>query len=608
MTKLRKIIDVLNIGGNIKIIGSYAEHLKGKIKYPNDVDLQDHVFVKNVEGEVPEMTAYKLFVKLLKTLRANPYVYLVDIKAGHDRFGNPSKWTYDQFTKKSNVMSLFHQKSIIKLDLVVQAGAHDKSLVEVSVNYYFELEQAPSGVQENTKTYYRFSEKEVVDSIILDIQKLQEEGNDFKVLKREYMLMKRLNKPVEAERILQIINSPVGKVYQKRSQLKMILELMEDKTGTITRRDYDRLKDLILHNLKTIIGEEGLPKNQTFAEIERYIRETVSVLDEEISRLLSKETKMELRSDKTEKKKKKGGAKLPAALIKQLNIESAKTKGWDMSSFGYKTDRELSTSQFQVYFSPPKTPHDSDSKKYVGFGTVISNIRGTKTKKDVLVDIGLALNYRGKRFLSAEALQKKVVEKYSGGDYRLFIVGSSLGGSIAEWLGKNPELTKGFVSYDIITVGKPVTPVQLLTNDQPGEFQTDVRQEYDPISFLKPLQPHKNDVILESEHGPLNPIKNHMGDSVMSHYMIKDSLIGTARKLPVKNLRKVVLILRQDGSVKRGAGRYVSYRVSGVKKKELQDMVEHLILNHKNIGDAIFLKAMEYINDVHSEIKKKKAN
>lgn len=294
----------------------------------------------------------------------------------------------------------------------------------------------------------------------------------------------------------------------------------------------------------------------------------------------------------------KGGAQLHATILKELNKESGKEKGWSLAKFGFLNIKKLSSPRFQVYVKPP-----SGSEP----GTVISYVRGTKTKADVIVDVGLALNYRGDRFKNAEKVQKKVVAEYGSNPpkYRLFIVGSSLGGSIAEWLGKKPELSRGFATFDVITIGKPVTPVQLLTGDAPGATQTDVRQEYDPVSFLKPLQPHRNDIMLESEHGALSPLKNHIGESVMAHHEIKDQMIGTARKLPVRNLRRVVVLMRRGRPLEERRGG--ALHVTGLSKKEVMDRAEYLIRNHQNVGDKIFLQTMKYIDDVHRARAKPRA-
>ena len=557
------IMKLLDIGGKLEIIGSYKEHLKGTLKYPSDVDLQEYVFVDDAEG-FPAQKAYDLLVGVLKKIHKAPKVFLTDIKAGTNRVGNPIKWTFKEFMEEEPSM-IFHQKSIIKLDVVVVNSK--KLFEEYSVNYYFELQQ---DTYANPKTYYTFTKKEVEDSLRLDIQKLQLQGNDFKALKRRYNLLKLQGR--ETGELLTIINSPLGELYQQISKLSLIQTLIESP-------NHKPSKELIRFNLEAL----GVSSADRIPMVKAEYMKKLSVL-----------------LDKAKMPAKKGGAKLHASLLKKLNQESGKTKNWDMSSFGYANIKDLSSPRFQVYVKPPTA---------IEYGEVISYVRGTKTKTDVIVDIGLALNYRGDRFKNAETAQKKVVKKYGApkGEspkYRLFIVGSSLGGSIAEWLGKKKHLTKGFVSHDIITIGKPVTPVQLLTGDEPGENQTDVRQEYDPVSFLKPLQPHENDVMLESEHGVLSPLKNHIGESVMSHHEIKDEMIGTARKLPVKNLRRVVVLLRSGRQNKKGGA---SFAVTGLKKKELQDKAEYLIRNHKDVGDKIFGRTMAYINEVHRAAALRKA-
>jgi hypothetical protein len=90
----------------------------------------------------------------------------------------------------------------------------------------------------------------------------------------------------------------------------------------------------------------------------------------------------------------------------------------------------------------------------------------------------------------------------------------------------------------------------------------------------------------------------------MSHHEIKDEMIGTARKLPVKNLRRVVVLLRSGRKDKKGGA---SFAVTGLKKKELQDKAEYLIRNHKDVGDKIFGRTMAYINEVHRAAALRKA-
>ena len=134
-----------------------------------------------------------------------------------------------------------------------------------------------------------------------------------------------------------------------------------------------------------------------------------------------------------------------------------------------------------------------------------------------------------------------------------------------------------------------------------AENQTDVRQEYDPVSFLKGLQKGKNDIHLESEHGILHPINNHIGESVMSHHEIKDEMIGTSRKIPVADLKKAIIMLRKHDRKKGGA----KVNITGLKKSELQAKFKDMVEKNEDVSNKVFLETMKYIQNVHDAKKQK---
>lgn len=223
---VEQLLQGLCLNGELEVIGSYPEYLKGKLKYPNDIDLQEYVKVKDAQS------AYQMMRGLLMRLRnpirdpiqEEPEVYVVDIKAGRAVTGNPRKWTYWEFVGVPQPQ-IFHQKALVKLDLVLVDEHH--LFKEISVNYYFEIEQE---THENPTNFYTFTPREVRDSIILDIQKLLHEGNYFKAMKRRYTLAK-MNKADQRTLGLYVgvMNSPLGYLYQQASRLAMIMSLIENK-------------------------------------------------------------------------------------------------------------------------------------------------------------------------------------------------------------------------------------------------------------------------------------------------------------------------------------------------------------------------------------------
>lgn len=294
---------------------------------------------------------------------------------------------------------------------------------------------------------------------------------------------------------------------------------------------------------------------------------------------------------------KKGGAYLPATDIKKFVEESGKDKGWDMRAFGYMNDSRLSSPTEQVYRRVGKKGQPT---------IVVHYIRGTADFPDVWTDVKFSVDYKDERFQRAKRNQKKVDKKYGPWDKDniLFIVGSSLGAAITQYIGKDYDNNK-YVT--IITIGKPVNPVQLMRNEQPSSNQTDVRTTLDPISFLKPLQPHKNDKIVESEHSLLKPHLNHMGADVMDTQALRDKMIGNARRMPVKDLKKVAILLRKGRSkkMKKEGGKI---NINGLKKSEIQSSVSDLIQHHENVGDKVWKEALDYIEKVHKACDEKKAS
>ncbi len=248
--------EILSLRGNIQVIGSYADE---NIKYPNDIDLQEFVTASSPEE------AYQMMRKMLIAVRKNPNLFLIDIKAGFNDVGNPRKWTYKEFVEGDpwEAQAIFHQKCIIKVDLLLVN--EEGRFIEYSVNYYFEIE---SDAYRNPTTYYQFTDKELIDSLILDIQKLQQNGNFFKAIKRKYTLLKLLpstpKNQKEMKRLLDIMNSSIGKHYQQISKLSLISSLIDNKTGTPKPS-----KAVIIANLPP---EMRLPKSITLKKISQRVK------------------------------------------------------------------------------------------------------------------------------------------------------------------------------------------------------------------------------------------------------------------------------------------------------------------------------------------------
>ena len=254
----------------------------------------------------------------------------------------------------------------------------------------------------------------------------------------------------------------------------------------------------------------------------------------------------------------KGGA-LKASLIREFFKASHDAELRDVPP--YNVDRDLSTKFVRVYHDPKKD-----------WTTVVH--RGSSDKKDVWYDTQLLFGVKdNKRFRASRIVQTKAERKYDPA--RMSVLGSSLGGTLAE-----DSASKKV--HEIITSGKPVTPDDIASGKKIPDNQFDVRTTTDPISALKPLQPHKNDIILKSKD-PLNPVKSHVGDEVFSEkYFDKDALIGhgygsnnKARPLTQADLKGVqVMELKQYIKKQRKIKKLPvkKYPISKVTKAKLKEM------------------------------------
>jgi hypothetical protein len=267
--------------------------------------------------------------------------------------------------------------------------------------------------------------------------------------------------------------------------------------------------------------------------------------------------------NKLKEKEKKGGkftvlrgGKISAKLLKEL---FEKDDFEDVPP--YILDKKLSTEWVRVLHDPK--------------GHTIVVHRGSADWYDMMVDAAMGLGYKGtKRFKESERIQKEAEKKY--GTKNMSVIGSSLGGTLAEDFGQN--------AAEIISSGKPVLPLDLLTKKKVSDKQHDVRTKTDIISFLKPLQKHKNDIVVDSIK-PLNPVKSHLGkhtmEAVMDEYgddiEIGEDGVGAKeggqetnlKKYNIKQLKEFIKINRRAKKLKAS-----DYKLTGLRKAELVQLAE----------------------------------
>lgn len=210
-----------------------------------------------------------------------------------------------------------------------------------------------------------------------------------------------------------------------------------------------------------------------------------------------------------------GGAVEVKYLNKLLN-ESYKGKNNTNANIDdrYILDNDLSTDKTKVYVD--KNTND-----------IAMVNRGTSDFKDVMTDAKLLFGYNDKRFNEPKEILNKIKQKYT--DKNIDVIGHSLGAKIAETLGDDPRVK------NVITLNKPTTPKDLITQSKTNNKQYDIRTTGDLVSVLQPLKTGQNDIIIQSS--TKNPYTEHKIDVL--DRLPQDQIIGTGLFKGTQGLSKL---------------------------------------------------------------------
>lgn len=183
--------------------------------------------------------------------------------------------------------------------------------------------------------------------------------------------------------------------------------------------------------------------------------------------------------------------KQAAAFSKVVYKPSTNKREKVAQKYGATYDSSLSSKKTAVFVNPKSK-------------AVIVSHRGTKDKSDILPDIKIAFGAerQTKRIKQAKKNVQEVREAYP--TYNITNVGHSLGGLIAERVGRSKE--------DIITFGKASGLGEPLHKRKPK--QKDYRSKGDIISLLS--VPQLGGKLKQSKASFINPFEAHQINSVFS--------------------------------------------------------------------------------------------
>ena len=196
----------LNIKGSAKY-----KHLR----YKSDYDL----VIALKKSEVPASRFFEDVAGVLHRIERNKDIYFIELKL-ETKDGEKKRLTPRQEIRMTWVERDYEKLAFAKIDTVARI---ENKFYEVSCRYNFR----EHGMQKH----------EVIRELEEDAEKLESEGNYYKVLKRLFSIYVRESNQSKLEYLAKVFNSPLGASYEKICNLKameLVHQNYKDK-GTARR-------------------------------------------------------------------------------------------------------------------------------------------------------------------------------------------------------------------------------------------------------------------------------------------------------------------------------------------------------------------------------------
>lgn len=250
-TNLQSAFALLSVAGKYRVVGSSSYK---SIRYNNDYDL-DEVYSKTKTSKAVLDKILSIFQDIFQTAEKNPNLYITDFKAGIDSNREALRWNKNDINRgfkqlKNGKLVTFQDilltKSVIKLDLVDYLDGY---FTEISEMYFFKF-----GSHTN---YYEdeFEKEHMLTELKINTNSLLEEGNYFKALKRlfSYLSIKdQVKYKDELIRLIHFFNSNVGLIYKAKSELDVLLLLLQNEFRKPPLKDIFNTLQIVKQNLSGV--------------------------------------------------------------------------------------------------------------------------------------------------------------------------------------------------------------------------------------------------------------------------------------------------------------------------------------------------------------------
>ena len=222
--------------------------------YAGDYDLFSVVQTEDSIDKLAKIL-HDEFVKMVDKIKENDDVYFIELLAGSDKEKKALKWTPIDIKKghvlkdgvKYDFVELFQEESIIKIEII----AYVPSIGFVPMSNAFEFQSTDgTGINHEKLTI------DTVDSLKRDVKKFHERNNLMKVLKRLFVIAQVEKNLKLAEKLANIFNSDIGRLYKVKSNLECTKEVVSSYHDKLTMsRAYDEIQ-----KLKEYIGGQTVYK------------------------------------------------------------------------------------------------------------------------------------------------------------------------------------------------------------------------------------------------------------------------------------------------------------------------------------------------------------
>ena len=208
--------------------------------YVNDYDLNENFKTNDTDEVLNEL--YKDFMQIYKKAKRGEF-YIMDFKNGKDTDGNAIRWDYDDMKKGYKVVKgrtytfkeCLLMDATIKIDIVYLLN---NIFTDITNNYFISIGKKKIIPEMNVKI--------LIKQLKNDYEEFTKEGNYIKALKRLFSIEKLENKV--DRKLLQLLNSNVGRMYKGIANLKLIVEML---TKTNVKRNIVKIN---IENTKQFIS------------------------------------------------------------------------------------------------------------------------------------------------------------------------------------------------------------------------------------------------------------------------------------------------------------------------------------------------------------------